>query len=69
LGGKYWLFFMGMLVLFLFMVYFTYPETKGLTLEELASLFEEDEAVNMIEKMKGIEPEVEVLPVGAEKKE
>jgi Sugar (and other) transporter len=29
----------------------------------------EDEAVNMIEKMKGIEPEVEVLPVGAEKKE
>jgi len=35
IGWKYWLFFLGMLVLFLVMVYFTYPETKGLTLEEL----------------------------------
>ena len=60
---------MRMLVLFLIMVYFTYPETKGLTLEELASLFEDEEGVNIMEKMEGIEPEVEVVPVATEKKE
>ena len=39
------------------------------TLEELASLFEDDEALNMMEKMEGIEPEVETIPVEREKKE
>ncbi|KAE9369065.1 MFS general substrate transporter [Stipitochalara longipes BDJ] len=69
IGWKYWLFFLGMLVLFLAMVYFTYTETKGLTLEELASLFEDEESVNMMEKMDGIEPEVETVPIETEKKE
>jgi MFS family permease len=69
IGWKYWLFFLGMLVIFIFMVYFTYPETKGLTLEELARLFEDDETVTILEKMDGIEPEAEVVPVEVEKKE
>lgn len=69
IGWKYWFFFLGMLVLFLTMVYFTYPETKGLTLEELARLYEDGETVNIVEKMEGIEPEPEVVPVVVEKKE
>ena len=69
IGWKYWLFFLGMLLLFLIMVYFTYPETKGLTLEELANLFEDDEGVKIMEKMEGIEPEVETVPVETEQKE
>jgi len=70
IGWKYWLFFLGMLVLFLVMVWFTYPETKGLTLEELARLFEDDETVGIVEKMEGIEPEseAEVVNVDMEKK-
>jgi MFS family permease len=67
IGWKYWLFFLGMLLLFLVMVYFTYPETKGLTLEELANLFEDDEGVKIIDKMEGIEPEFETVPVETEK--
>lgn len=69
IGWKYWLFFLGMLIIFIVMVYFTFPETKGLTLEELARLFEDDETVTILEKMDGIEPEAEVVPVEAEKKE
>lgn len=69
IGWKYWLFFLGMLVLFLAMVYFTYPETKGLTLEELARLFEDDETVDSLEKMEGIEPDVEPVSIAVEKKE
>jgi hypothetical protein len=69
IGWKYWLFFMGMLILFLVMVYFTYPETKGLTHKELASLFENEAGVDMMEKMEGIELDIEIVPVAAEKKE
>jgi hypothetical protein len=36
-----------------------YPETKGLTLEELARLFEEDETVGIVEKLDSIKPEPE----------
>ncbi|KAH8665714.1 general substrate transporter [Tricladium varicosporioides] len=63
IGWKYWIFFMGMLVLFIAMVWFTYPETKGLTLEELAGLFEEGgvgSAVVGIEKMEGLEVDGDV---------
>jgi len=69
IGWKYWLFFLGMLVLFLAMVFFTYPETKGLTLEELARLYEDDENIAILEKTEGLEPEPEVIPVEMEKKE
>ncbi len=68
IGWKYWLFFLGMLVLFLTMVYFTYPETRGLTLEELGRLYEDDEGM-MTEKTDGIEPLAETVPVEMEKKE
>ena len=68
IGWKYWLFFMGMLLLFIAMVWFTFPETKGLTLEELGRLFEDNEIVDM-EKMEGIEPEAEVVPIEVGKKE
>jgi MFS family permease len=63
IGWKYWIFFLGMLVLFLAMVYFTYPETKGLTLEELARLFEDDETTNMAEKIESIEGVTDVVTV------
>lgn len=65
----YWLVFLGLLVLFLVMVYFTYPETKGLTLEELARLYEDDETAVILEKTEGVEPEMEEVPVDLEKKE
>ncbi|CAG8977145.1 hypothetical protein HYALB_00003366 [Hymenoscyphus albidus] len=68
IGWKYRLFFMGMLLLFIPMVYFTFPETKGLALEELGRLFETDEALE-IEKIEGIEPEeAEVVPIEIDSK-
>lgn len=69
IGWKYWLFFMGMLLIFIVMVYFTYPETKGLTLEELGRLFEPEDVLNM-DKVEGIEPEeTEVTPIEVENKQ
>lgn len=69
IGWKYWLFFMGMLLLFIAMVYFAYPETKGLTLEELGRLFETDDVLNM-DKVEGIEPEeTEVTPIEVDNKQ
>lgn len=67
IGWKYWLFFLGMLCIFLVMVWLTYPETKGLTLEELARLFEQEEIEGVPEKM-DFEGEVVVVKVEAEKK-
>jgi MFS family permease len=70
IGWKYWLFFLGMLALFLVMVWFTYPETRGLTLEELARLFEDERLGLGVEKMEGIEPqsETEIVNIDMEKK-
>lgn len=67
IGWKYWLFFMGMLVLFIAMVYSTYPETKGLTLEELGRLFEEEDVLD-VDKVEGFEPE-EVTPIEVDNKQ
>lgn len=69
IGWKYWLFFLGMLILFLITVYMFYPETRGLTLEELAGLFEDGEGAKILEKTEGIEPKVETIPVEVDKKE
>ena len=68
IGWKYWLFFLGMLLLFLVMVFFTYPETRGLTLEELARLFEDDEILGIAEKMESIEVEPDFVQVNMDKK-
>jgi hypothetical protein len=66
IGWKYWLFFLAMLVIFLFMVYFTYPETRGLTLEELAGFFEDNEVIGEMEKVEGVEVDAEVMKVETE---
>jgi MFS family permease len=42
ISWKYYIVYICILVLILFVVYFTYPETKGYTLEEVAVVFEED---------------------------
>ena len=69
IGWKYWLFFLGMLVIFLVMVYLTYPETRGLTLEELAGLFEDDGVGESgKEKVEGVEIDAEVVNVEVEVK-
>jgi MFS family permease len=65
IGWKYWLFFLGMLVLMLAGVYFTYPETKGLSLEELAMLYEEDSIMPTVD---GLEADAEKVAVIVEKK-
>ncbi|EME44007.1 hypothetical protein DOTSEDRAFT_79908 [Dothistroma septosporum NZE10] len=49
IGWYYWLFYLGMLFLGLAMIYFTFPETRGLTLEQIATLFDDDESPNVIE--------------------
>lgn len=38
-----------MLLIFTVQVYWTFPETKGLTLEEIASIFETDGDMEMLE--------------------
>ncbi|TKA34099.1 hypothetical protein B0A50_00079 [Salinomyces thailandicus] len=49
IGWYYWLFYLGMLLIFTVQVYWTFPETKGLTLEEIASIFETDGDMEMLE--------------------
>ncbi|KAF7560276.1 hypothetical protein G7046_g3867 [Stylonectria norvegica] len=56
IGWKYYIVFCCTLVVFLFVTYFLFPETKGYSLEEIARIFDGDDAV----------PEVKGLPVGAE---
>lgn len=69
IGWKYWIFFLGMDILFLAMVWFWFPETKGMTLEELGQLYEKD--IDIDEKIVvGFEPDtVETVPVVIEKKQ
>lgn len=41
IGYWYYVFYLGMLFLFIAVIYFTYPETSGYSLEELSTLFED----------------------------
>lgn len=41
IGYWYYVFYLGMILLFMAVIYFTFPETKGYSLEELAGLFED----------------------------
>lgn len=45
LGWKYYLVFVVLLAAWGFVVYFTFPETRGHTLEQMAILFDGDSAV------------------------
>lgn len=44
LGWKYYLVFCAILPVFLVVTYFAFPETRGYSLEEIASIFDGDEA-------------------------
>ncbi|CAJ2503064.1 Uu.00g104580.m01.CDS01 [Anthostomella pinea] len=44
LGWKYYIVYCCLLVVFLFIVFFLFPETKGHSLEEIAALFDGDDA-------------------------
>ncbi len=52
--------------MFLAIVYFTYPETKGRTLEELARLLEGEMLI--LEQTERFEPDAESVAVAVEKK-
>lgn len=41
IGYWYYVFYLGLLFLFIAIIYFTYPETRGYSLEELSTLFED----------------------------
>lgn len=41
IGYWYYVFYLGMLFLFIGIIYFTFPETRGYSLEELGALFED----------------------------
>lgn len=41
IGWYYWLFYLGMLSVGLATIYFTFPETRGLTLEQISTLFDD----------------------------
>lgn len=41
IGYWYYVFYLGLLFLFIAIIYFTYPETSGYSLEELSTLFED----------------------------
>lgn len=63
IGWKYYIVFVAVLVGFLLSVYFTYPETRGRTLESMAELFDGEGAAvahvtaeQMLVKAKGDEP-------------
>lgn len=45
LGWKYYIVFAVILFIFIFVVYFAYPETRGHTLEQMALIFDGDDAV------------------------
>lgn len=59
-----------MLVLILVMIFFTYLETRGLTLEGLARSSEDDETMDLgaVEKTDGIEIDPQVVNVDMEEK-
>lgn len=41
IGYWYYVFYLGLLFVFIAVIYFTYPETSGYSLEELSTLFED----------------------------
>ncbi|PSN59349.1 hexose transporter [Corynespora cassiicola Philippines] len=54
IGFWYFVFYLGMLIIGVAIIYFFFPETKGYTLEELARVFGED-GVERVEVIRGVE--------------
>ena len=50
LGWKYYIVFCCFLVVILAVTYFTYPETRGFSLEEISQIFDGPQAVGDLEE-------------------
>jgi MFS family permease len=58
IGWNYYIFFLGILLLGTALIYFTFPETKGKSLEELSALFGDDELdITGAKVVDGVEPQ------------
>ncbi|KAF3024198.1 hypothetical protein G7054_g2719 [Neopestalotiopsis clavispora] len=62
IGWKYYIVFCCLLALFLPVVYFFFPETKGRSLEEIALIFDGEQALD-IEQVKGVDTKGTVTQV------
>lgn len=51
IGWKYYIVFICVLVIMLVVVWFLYPETKGYTLEQVAVVFDGEEAMRVVEEV------------------
>lgn len=63
IGWKYYFTYIVFLIAFLVIAYFFYPETKGRTLEQMAYIFDGEDAVT-----EGVEDKPKVLSVELERK-
>ncbi|KAI3196952.1 hypothetical protein CBS147311_7098 [Penicillium roqueforti] len=59
---KYFLVYLGCLVIFMATIYFLFPETKGLSLEEVARIFEKDKAYQVERTPSDVSQELLVFP-------
>ncbi|QDS73615.1 hypothetical protein FKW77_001841 [Venturia effusa] len=48
IGYYYYIFYLGMLIIWILVIYFFFPETKGYSLEELSTIFEKEETVEIV---------------------
>ena len=46
IGWKYYIVYIALLLVYGTVVFFFYPETKGLSLEQMASIFDEDRVID-----------------------
>ncbi|GAA6029391.1 hypothetical protein JCM8097_003655 [Rhodosporidiobolus ruineniae] len=54
-GWKYYFIFLGALIVFLILIWFTFVETRGLSLEEVALLFDHNEATSLAGKKEAVD--------------
>ncbi|KAE9989014.1 hypothetical protein EG328_003331 [Venturia inaequalis] len=63
IGYFYYIFYLGMLVIWILVIHFFFPETKGFSLEELSMIFEDEKMVGIVgvemgEEIEGVEFEM-----------
>ncbi|EXJ77399.1 hypothetical protein A1O3_09625 [Capronia epimyces CBS 606.96] len=63
IGWKYYIVFCVLLLIFLALIYFFFPETKGRTLEEIAGVFEQESAALGQDAVKEMQAEAELVEV------